>query len=142
MGFIVKGLRTEPEFLIDTAAINKKYAAMKDDPRRWWTGVFQTDAECKDELLKKKTYDSCQRFVVAMAKRDWDLVGGVHVYGPFKLHDIDTSVVILGKSEWKVRAIFRLAQSLKSIRMEVPSGLVRRDPEQRLTLREALRARA
>lgn len=137
----VKGLNTEPQFLIDTAAINEKYSKIAGDPRRWWTGVFRVQADCQGESLQRKVYESCGRFIEAMAKRRWDIVGECHVYGPYKSHDLDTQLVVLGESEYKIRAVFKLADTPKHERIEVPTGLVKRDPDHKITLAEAKRAR-
>ena len=136
----VKGLDTEPQFLLDTAAINEKYSKVAADPRRWWTGVFRAQSDLQGPALQRKTYESCGRFIEAMGKRRWDIVGEGHVYGPYKTHDLDSSLVILGEVEYKIRAVFRLADTPKTLRTEVPTGLIRRDPEHRLSLKEAVKA--
>ncbi len=135
----VKGLDTEPQFLLDTAAINEKYSKVAADPRRWWTGVFRTQSDLQGPTLQRKVYESCGRFIEAMSKRRWDIVGECHVYGPYASHD-EANLVVLGEVEYKIRAIFRLADTPKSERTEIPPGLVRQDPEHRISLKEAVRA--
>ncbi len=134
------GLNTEVDFLIDIDAIQKKYSAIGGDPRRWMTGVFQVDSDMVGDALQRKVYESCGRFIEAMTKKRWDIVGKCHVYGPYRAHDIDTSITILGKSEYKIRAVFKLADTPKTIREEVPTGLIKRDPEHTIDLAEAKKA--
>ena len=43
---LLSATRTEPEFLVDTAAINRKHAAHRDNPYRTWTGVTTVDIDC------------------------------------------------------------------------------------------------
>jgi 3-methyladenine DNA glycosylase/8-oxoguanine DNA glycosylase len=133
----IGGLQTEPQFLIDTDAINQKYAARADNPYRWWTGTFHAPREMSGEILRRKTYESCHRFIEAMAKRNWVLTGKLRVSPPQTARDISTNVTLLDKYEYRVRGIFKLDESPKTIRTEIPSGLVLRNPEQRLTTSEA-----
>ncbi len=92
--------------------------------------------------LRDKTYQSCGRFIEAMKKRRWDVVGKCYVYGPYPAHDIDSSAIILGEVEYQIRAVFQLADTPKIVRDEVPTGLIRRDPEHTITLAEAKKALA
>lgn len=138
----VKGLNTEPQFLLDTAAINAKYAKTADDPRRWWTGTFQTPFDCayRSEAFEKIARERCSRFIDAMRKKGWDLVSRLSVYGPQRAHDIDSNIVLLDKREYRVRGVFQLASTPKSVRFEIPPALVKRDPEQTISLSEASKA--
>src|SRR3990167_524020 len=76
----------EPQFLIDTAALNRKYAnsARQQDARRWFTGVTQVDVDCTGAHLKEKLVDAAKRFIEAFYKKRWDLVGQVYVGQPHK----------------------------------------------------------
>ena len=132
---------SEPQFLIDTVAINRKYAAMKHDPRRWWTGVFQAPVGCSDGQRRRLAYDACGRWIEAMKKRRWDLVGRVSMYGPRRAHDINTNITLLDREEYILRAVFKLADTPVTELIEIPTGLIKRDPEHTITLHEAIAAR-
>jgi hypothetical protein len=131
------GLATEPEFLIDTAAINRKYASRKDDPRRTWTGTTQLPYDCEGESRVKALYEACGRFINSMKKRNWDLIGKLYVDPPTTAYDIDTSIPLLDKREYHIRGVFQFQEPLRPARIEIPSGLVKRDPEHKITAAEA-----
>jgi hypothetical protein len=133
----VKGLNQEVDFLLDIAAINKKYAARAGDPRRYFTGTFVVDSGISKPALERKVYESCGRFIEAFYKKRWDCIGQCTVFGPYTYRDIDTGLVVLGKTEYRIRAPFQMADTPKSVRTEIPSGLIRRDAEQALTVKEA-----
>lgn len=133
------GQTTEPEFLIDTAAINRKYAAQRDNPHRTWTGVTQVDVDCAGEILKRHLYSACGRFIDAMRKRNWDLVGRLFVGSPHQARN-DNGILLLGRVEYSIRGGFKFTEPLRPLRTEVPSGLVKRDPDHTITLAEAKKA--
>ena len=137
---MVLGLNTEHEILIDTAAVNAKYAKYRDDPRRWWTGVTQADSDCQGESLQRKLYEASGRFIEAMGKRGWDLQGKVYVAPAHSVRDMATGAVILGKFEYAIRGLFKMAHTPKPDRIEIPAGLVKREPDQKITLSEAVKA--
>ena len=132
--------RLEPEFLLDTVAINAKYRKRREDPRRQWTGTTQVDADCQGEMLKRRLYEVTNRFLIAMQKRDWELYSKVHITGPFRAYDFNSALPILGKVEYHLRATFKLTAPLRPLPLEIPTGLIKRDPEHTITLRDALRA--
>tara|TARA_Y100000310_G_C20689057_1_gene820996 strand:- start:163 stop:591 length:429 start_codon:yes stop_codon:yes gene_type:complete len=132
----------QPEFLIDTAAVNAKYAAIRHDPRRWWTGSFHAPYDCifGSDAFVKLARERCNRFVDAMKKRGWDLISKLKVYEMGKARDINSNVVLLDKLNYNVKGVFQLAETPKPMRTEIPPGLVKRDPEHTITLSEARRA--
>ena len=77
-----------------------------------------------------------------MRKKRWDLVGKVFLYGPRTAHDIDTNAVILDRDEMLLKAVFQLADTPKLARVEVPTGLIKRDPEHHISAIEAKKALA
>ena len=128
---------TEPEFLIDTAAVNKRLAAQRADPRRWWTGTFRAPKECTRAQLQSTARESCNRFVQAMLKKGWDLIGKFYMYGPNTARDLESGAVLLDKNEFLVKAVFQMAETPKTVRLELPPGIVKRDPAHRITAAEA-----
>ncbi len=137
---MMQGTRTEPEFLIDTVAINRKYAAQRDNPYRTWTGVTLVDIDCLGDMLKRRLRDAAVRFIEAMRKRSWDLEGRVYVGDPHQARN-DDGTPISGKVEYRIKGGFKFASPLKTVRTEIPTGLIKRDRDHVITLSEARKAR-
>lgn len=133
----------EPEFLIDTEAINKRLRETKEDPRRWFVGSFFAPYDCvyKSDSFRALAKERTSRFIDAMRKKGWDIIEAPQVFGPFEARNIDSGAVLLDQKEYRVRAVFQLQETPKLIRDEVPSGLVKRDPEHTITLKQAIAAR-
>ena len=137
---LLSATRTEPEFLVDTVAINRKHAAHRDNPYRTWTGVTTVDFDCTGEMLERRLYDAAGRFINAMTKRGWDLAGKVNIGSPHQARN-DDGTPISGKVEYQLKAGFKFTEPLRVSRIEIPTGLVKRDPEHVITLAEAKKAR-
>ena len=129
-------MQTEPEFLIDVDGIDRKHALYHDNPYRVWTGVTQVDIDCVGDVLARTLYGACQRFVEAMHTREWDLDGKILVGNPQQASN-DDGTAVSGKVTYEIRGGFKYASPLKLIRTEIPTGLIRRDLEHRITAAEA-----
>ena len=127
------------EFQIDTTAVNQKYAARRNDPRRVKTGTFKVPRDVNMGQYEGFTRESCNKFVEVLDKQGWTLVSKLQVGGPFVAHDLDTGITLLDRHEYRVQGLFQFRDP-KPSRIEIPSGLVRQDSEQRITLKEALNA--
>tara|TARA_Y100000310_G_scaffold314725_1_gene364378 strand:+ start:75 stop:449 length:375 start_codon:yes stop_codon:yes gene_type:complete len=110
----------DADFNLDVAALNRKYAASKDDPRRTWTGTFQVPKGISQSMFERLSQARCGRFVEALNKKGWDLIGRLQVFGPFACHDLQTAVVLLDQNEYRVRGPFRLRKP-EPVRIEIPS---------------------
>ncbi len=130
----------EPDFLVDVDAINKRYRQREGDPRRAWTGTFQAPKSHQMSTFESVAKERCNRFIDSMKKRGWDLKSKLQIYGPFAAYDIRDRVLLLDMAEYRVRGIFQLDKP-KVQRIEVPAGVVRRDPNQVISLTEALLAK-
>lgn len=130
------------DYSIDTAAINAKYAAIADDPRRLKTGTFTAPIEVayRSDGFKRIARAACAIFIDALRKQGWDLISPPRVYGPRKATDLDTGVVVLDKKEYLIQGIFILASTPKIERIEIPHGLVKRDVDHVIGLDEAVKA--
>ena len=124
--------------MLDTTAINKRMADKADNPYRWRTGSFRLPKSVVGEMKDKMTDAACNAFLQAFERQGWKLESKVQVVGPFTARDLGNGAVLLDQDEWRVRAIFSTVP--KPVRIEVPAGLVRQDPEQNITLKEALKA--
>jgi hypothetical protein len=137
----VGGLATEPDYTIDVNALQLKYDKRRNDPRQIHYGSFSLDSEIQGGRLEQESNTACSRFEQAMIKKGWDLASQFNVVGPFSSHDIDSNLVLLGRSEYRIRAVFKPQNTPKPVRIEIPTGLVKRDPEHLITLAEAVKAR-
>ena len=123
--------------MLDTTAINKRMADRADNPYRWRTGSFHLPKSV-GEMRDKMTEAACKAFIQAFERQGWRLESKVQVVGPFTARDMSNGAVLLDMDEWRVRAIFSTVP--RSIRIEVPAGVVRQDPAQQITLKEAIKA--
>ena len=120
-------------------AANQRYAVLHDDPRRTKTGTFKVPRDATMGQYESITRESCNTFVDMLGKQGWTLVTKLKVGGPFTAHDLDTSLILLDRHEYRVQGLFQFRDP-KPTRIEIPSKLVRGTTEQRLTLKEALNA--
>jgi hypothetical protein len=137
-GGLIEPLRLA-EFQLDTESANQKYAARRNDPRRTKTGTFKVPRDASMGQYEGITRESCNKFVDMLDKQGWTLVSKLQVGGPFTAHDLDTSIILLDRHEYRVQGLFQFRDP-KPTRIEIPSKLVRGSTEQRLTLKEALNA--
>jgi hypothetical protein len=131
--------RKQPDFLLDTTKINTKYARRKDNPLRIRTGSFHLPKEMKGRTLEKAQDGAMGAFVQAFEQRGWVLQDRVQLEGPFQARTEDR-IPILGTNEWRCVGTFKGVQTQQDIRIELPPGIVRRDPEHEITLKEAIKA--
>ena len=129
----------EPDFLVDVDAINARYKQREGDPRRAWTGTFQAPKDASTNTFQSTAKERCNRFIDSLLKRGWELKSKLQIYGPFAAYDIRDRVLLLDMAEYKVRGVFQLDKP-KAQRIEVPYGVVRRQPNQVISLREAINA--
>lgn len=125
----VGGFATEPNFLIDTAAINRKYAARADNPYRTWTGATTVPYDCTGETLKKMLYDASGRFLEAMDKKNWTLVSKLRIRDNGFSRDGVTGLPMMDKVEYVIVGIFKYVHSTEMIRTELPPEMVLNHPQ-------------
>ena len=124
---------------MDTTESNQRYAARGNVPRRIKTGTFKVPRDASMGQYEGITRESCNKFVDMLDKQGWTLVSKLQVGGPFTAHDLDTSIILLDRHEYRVQGLFQFRDP-KPSRIEIPSRVVRQESEQRLTLKEALNA--
>lgn len=126
------------DFLTDTARLNRKLNARRDNPYRWKIGTF-TLPVCSEVMHRKLVIDACEDFVETMTKQWWTLSSRLAVSGPYPGKDLDTGMPLSlgGKTEFRVKAIFKMEKFSES-RLEIPKDMVKQDPEHVVSLREAL----
>ena len=119
----------EPKYLIDTDALNRKYAARADNPYRFCTGTTLVDRELTGGYLTQTLQEAAGRFIMAMEKRDWVLVRKVSVRYQGIGRDIDTNVALFDKAEYHITGVFKYTRSPKMIRTEIPPELIKQPDE-------------
>ena len=124
---------TKVDFLADTARLNDWLNLRQENPYRWKTGTFRLP-ECSETIHRKLVVLACKKFIVAMDKQGWTLESRLAATGPYKALELEHHDD--GKQEFRVRAIFKTV--LKTIRFEIPKDIVKRDPDQTVSLKEAI----
>lgn len=94
-----------------------------------------TRAQVKGRAVEKANF-----WIDRMEKTGWRLVTRPVLTGPFSCFDIRDSMTVEGMSEFRLTAVFRLTKSLTTTRIELPPGIVRQDPEQDISVHDAVAA--
>lgn len=132
---------TRPVFLIDVGRLQRKLDARKRNPLRWQEGTFRLPLGMRPELAEKVAKEAIGKWISALGREGWRLNSDLQVRGPFRAHDLmSKNAVLLGEREYRVRAVFRLEVTPQPLRIEINPALIRRDPEETLTAKEAAKA--
>ena len=131
----------EPVYLLDTAALNDKYddVARHDNPFRWWTGSTRIPYDCLGESLKVVLYERGWKFLEAMDKREWTLVGELQMGNPHVAYD-DIGLPDLSLREILIKGMFKYEGKPGFIRTELDPAQVLWEPDANITAKEALKA--
>ncbi len=129
--------KEEADYLLDTTSINKRLKDKQKSPYRMRVGSFQLPKGIQGEMKDRACDKAVKSFLLAFEKQGLDLASKVQVYGPFPCYDIRSNILLLDKEEWRARALFKTKP--KPMRIELPPGIIKRDPEHRITLKEAMK---
>ena len=134
----VEGLRKgEPDYLIDTAAANLRLSKRNGNPYRRHVCTFPVERDMSPSGFEKRCKEAIETFLEAMRKSGWELASPLS----FERRDL---AVDMEKGyrpecfEYRVSGVFKCKP--EAVRIEVPPQLVRKDPEQTISLREAMHA--
>jgi hypothetical protein len=130
----------EVNFLIDTAAINRKYRARQDNPHRTWTGTTTVPRDATQGQIKSIIYDACNRYLVAMEKRNWNLVSKLRVRANGTAYDMLSNLPLLDKIEYTITGIFKFMEAPRTIRTEIAAEMVQTERNMGTTLQQVKRA--
>jgi hypothetical protein len=130
---------TKVDFLADTNRLKRWLKPRRNNPYRWKIGTFSLP-ETGLVMHQKLVLAACKKFVENVRQQDggWTLASRLSVSGPYRGHDLETGKPLEGKTEYKVTAVFK-KENIKELRIELPPGIVKKDPEQTITLSEAIR---
>ena len=130
--------KKELDYLLDTTALNKKMADRADNPYRWRSAGFLVNKSASMAQKEAEAKIAVAKWIEIEAKKGWTLESKVQVYKPGgPALDLATGAVLLDRESWEARGIFKTKP--QPLRLELPKGMVRQDPEQKLSLREALK---
>jgi hypothetical protein len=124
-----KSLPTTFDNTRDVAAINRRYAAVKDNPFRKKQGVFSVPIGATRQQREPYIKRATEAFVKAMQQQGWTLRGKPTVTGPFARRDIETGAVLLDMHEFRIEGTF--ATVPKPQRIEVGGIIEHRDARER-----------
>lgn len=116
------------EMLIDTEALNAKYAARAHTNERIKGGFFRAPRNVSRPVLEQGVHESIKKFVETMGKRGWELTSKVELTGPFTARD-PNDTVLLDMAEFRVRGVFKFTNKVEQRRVYLPTGLIKQDPE-------------
>lgn len=129
------------DYLINTTDINARLRAREHSPYRVKTGVFQVDKSgVSREEFDSIVQERSARFVDTMEKQGWSLSSKLSLRGPFLARDLENKLVMLDRHEFRVQGIFKYTKSLQRVRIELPPGIVRQDPQQVIDHKQAKKA--
>ena len=132
----VEGLDSLPKersFGIDTAAINQRYA--NDDGRRRLKGMFRIPVGAGGRIAEELARKAGEAWLKHLDSTGWKRLSNISVrkrgisVDPKTLHLVDEFVF---EGEF--------GKEPRPVRVEIPPGIVQRDPQQIVTLREATKA--
>lgn len=127
----------EPDYLIDTARLNRKLARRANNPYREHTCAFPVPKTMDRWAFERRAKQALGTFLETMEKEGWVLVSKLRFERRDGFHDLEQGAM---PDCWEYRVTGLFKTTPKPLRIEVPPGLVKQDPEHRITLKEALRA--
>jgi len=126
------------DLLLDTTAINKRMADNKDNPYVWRLASFMVPKDARKEIQKNIAKKACDAFIQAQAKQDFTLVSKLQVFqGQETATDLMSGLPRLDMTEWRARGIFKTVP--KPQRIELPPWMVRHDPEETRSVKQAVK---
>lgn len=131
--------RAEPEFLLDTARLNAKYAENSDNPYRLWTGTTEVPYDADPVWLKRILYDAAGRYIDAMKKRGWELMDKIRIGSPRIARD-ESGLPDLSRIEYRLRGTFKFQGPPRTTVLELDPATVKQAPDHLITLAQARQA--
>lgn len=129
----------EPQYLLDTAALNRKYAERGENPYRYWVGSVNIDQDCLGESLKSRLYEAAWTFIDAKKKQGWELEGSLHFDEP-KRALTDEGLPHLGQVTYRITGVFKYWGKREVIREEFDPAIIASEPDKTITTADAMKA--
>jgi len=129
--------KTEPDFLIDTNAINARLREHEKYVGRVHVGTFALPLDMSPGMVKAKSFEKASQFIEMKEKDGWKLIGRPSITGPHEAHDEYGNLDENSREFW-VKGVFRYMKTPVRTRIELPSSMVKQDPEHRVTLKDII----
>ena len=128
----------EPDYLIDTAKANREMAQRNRTPIRRHNCDFNVPKDISRQALRQYVKEALETFIGVMDKNDWVLYSGFTFSQMGAAIDLEKGV-LPDHVGYRASALFRKV-NVKPVRLEIPPDLVKRDPEHRIGLKQAMHA--
>ena len=128
----------EADFSLPLAVLNRRLAQSRDNPNRVHEGTFKVPDGISERGFEQMVKAAGQSFIYRMEQKRWTLRSRLKLLGPFNSLDLYSGALLLSEHEYRFRGVF--ATVPKTVRIEVPAGLVQSDPQHHITEREAVKA--
>ncbi len=129
--------KTQPDFLIDTNAINARLREEENYVGRIHVGTFALPLDMSPGMVKAKSFEKARQFIEVKEKDGWRLIGKPSITGPHKAHDEYGNIDENSREFW-VKGMFRHMKSLVRTRIELPPSMIKQDPEHHVTLKDII----
>jgi len=100
-------LLAESNTALDVGKVQRRLDAKKDNPYAVLEGSCHIPFDASNGLKKSHLKDTANTFLTHMAKKGYELASRLSLLGPFPAVKIDTSTVLLGMEEWRIRGVFK-----------------------------------
>lgn len=126
--------KKHPGFGVDVGELQKKYGT--GDNRRVARGSFRIPLGASQRVAAQITRQAGYRWIEAMKKQGWELISEVRANDRGLRADPITYELMHG---FQFVATFAKVNA-KPARLEIPLGIVKRESDHRISLREAVKA--
>ena len=128
--------KEQPDFLIDTTAINKRLALRKDNPFRMRYCGFLVPQDAKPAHFEQLKKQALERWIQMEKREGWTLVSHLRVSGPYHGTCVDPK---LNEGMYEYRWEGKFGTLAKPVRYELPKELIKQAPDHKITGAEAVR---
>lgn len=117
-------MSAEDNTLLDIGKIQRRLDAKKDNPFSVLEGSCHVPTDASKGLKKSHLKDTANTFLTHMSKKGYELTSRLSLLGPFPAVEIDTSKMLFGKEEWRIRGVFKKDKP-EFTRIEIDPALIK-----------------
>jgi len=121
------------DYGIDHAFLQRKYG--RSEPVRRHYGRLRIPLDASPRIVRAMTVDAGKQFLAAKAKMGWKLISPLRAEGPFRTKD-----PISGEPMNGFRLYGDFETKPKPRRIPLPAGIIKREPDEEISLRAAAKA--
>lgn len=115
-----------PNLLLDTAAIQRKYTARRDNPFRVLEGFLRVPSDMSATTLEKLVKARVERFIRWKGMEGWTLKGRIELIGPEVSRD-SSGIAVLGERQYRMKGVFAIVP--KPVRVMLRPETVMQAPD-------------